>query len=182
MEMPLFCHRHSCRLDPPRFLLPLWLLALSLVCLILRVVSSVSDCGWASVTLCVVMTGCLQGGPLFCLQISVCLQVWRVSITPCPSLLCPLCVRLYRYQFLPVTGLTSICPWFCPQQWQTGGQQHRFLLVGRHQEFPPPFCFSSFASPAHPSVMTLLASERSLLIRNKFRTGERMEPASITLA
>lgn len=84
-------------------------------------------------TLCVIMTGCLQGGPLFPQQLAAAFSLpvglrGFSSLSPPPhlSVLCSVC--LYQYRFVSSSGLTSIClPHFpvssCPhQQRETEGE------------------------------------------------------------
>lgn len=152
-----------------------------LVCLILCVVDCVSKGGpvWLSVWLwqAVYREAC-------CCRFQ---SAWRsecfVSLIPPP--LSPLCfVCPYQYGFVSISGLTSICLFLsCSvllprHSWQRENQgKGPILLVQRHQESPLSLC----SDPLLLLTMTLLASERSLLIRNKFRSGEELHQALATM-
>lgn len=147
----------SCFLPPP------------FVCLFLGVHSYF--CGWGGWML----VGGLGCPPSLPLPPVVCLPAWlrqavckrglsappaAVSVSP-PSIH-PSCrpsisaAPPHQYHFASSTGLTSVCPPHQPLP---------FLSPARH--------LSSLASSSTlSSSMTLLASERSLLIRSKFRSGE----------
>lgn len=142
-----------------------------LVCLILCVVGSVSVGGplWLSVWLwqAVYREAC-------CCQLTIELSLpagLRSFASPFPpqsisAMLCvPLSISVCVYQWI-----NKHLPLCFPSIPSSKRQKERgpFLLEW-HQEFPLSLCFLTLPSS---STMTLLASERSLLIRNKFRSGE----------
>lgn len=178
----IFHHGHTCELEFPLPRLPVFAPSLWKSP---RLVNSLCRqfwlCGWASVTVCVIMTGCQWGGLLLPDQLTtvfslhVCLRGFASLF---PLSLSPLCfVCFYQYQFVLISGLTSIClscspassaPLHSPQ-WDTEGEEP----IPPGGVTPGISSFSLLHSCcALPSTMTLLASERSLLIRNKFRSGE----------
>lgn len=97
---------------------------------------------------------------------------------------------LYQYWFVSISGLTSIClplssassTLLHSQQWETEGEES--IPPGRVTPGISSFSLLHFLSRAPivsppPSTMTLLASERSLLIRNKFRSGEDLSSCQL---
>lgn len=142
-------------------------------------------------TLCVIMTGRLWGGLLLPEQLATALSLpvglrGFVSLFPPQSISAALCVPLSIsvcvYQWINKhLSLSPFSASSCPRQKERGAIPPGRATPGTsslslpHSPAPTPSTLPPSSQPS--TTMTLLASERSLLIRNKFRSGE--DPRSL---